>query len=1277
MFRIALGSLPGGVRIASPVPQIVETPVLETPMNNSVTLFNASPPVSPAVGQIRDSYGVNLSPEPSMSIILQRTETERLEICPHFGIDETSLFQVIGNIDMPIAYPGTVISPINDFSHLPLNMDWSASTARPGSFITLTKSPSDVGNNITRLDPAFLRLMIYLVINNLCHDKPAASLVWNFVKYVDAKALHHLLPFNDINSQAFAENALIYAVGAENLDLINTLLDTGISLENVRWKSYLLESFNKELGQSENLSWENPLEYASNRRNLPLARLLLARGAKPSTRSIVLAIRSKTHRAREVEDTSNRAAMELVQALVDAGGDITLQCEKYWQMYEQPLFVAALEGNLDVVNFILTIRAAIHPTVVDEALNITIEESRRIGYATTLEIAKVLVDAGAHISSTSTDCPIDKQPLYLAACKGNLGVVNFLLTKRGTIQPTIINKALKTAINNSGKIGSVTAMGIVKALVDAGADIYQMVDWKEYNPFEANFSNYRCFHDTYDDYLRKTESPKLVDLAVLHNQSKIVEYLISAGARPSPSTLALAVRKENTYLIKSLLKPGGQLNMALLEFYPKSLILAAKKSREASLRYLIRLGRKNKIPFLEHVLTAMEIIGPSGNTKLFEAIYKEVRRVKIPISYTNDLQFIAAIKRGHFEFAKELLGNGWLPESTKTIGTAISLLIQAGEAEIFKILIHNIHQKDSDDFNMDNVKSNLSMLDNYDRSFKSRGKIEIIKYLAKCGFSISPKWIHHAFEYLERSHISGTLIVLPDSSHSGRSVETGHRCGDLSISATMRQSHKDYSCILELLESCGDPLNTNDEVYWDKFLSTLTKSKDRLILRHVLDRYVRSFGLLKIHNHLRNAAERDDIELAQILLEAGGDPDYTLLSSPFSNNLMNTKIVSIMAGAAYKDISILSQAVRHDDTGMLQLLVNAGASPENSYTLESAAIKSNISAVQAILAAYKQRYGACRQRFGIAALIQAIQLSNFDISKKLLIFGVNPILPILNAISGRCESALDRAIRVGNSGNLQMLRLILERGEYQSLGKFNGSSISTHAILVAIRSKNLPALRLLISKGADFSKYSRVDSEPIRTPLQSACAEGFVDGVLLLLESGANVNAPPCADGGATPLQFAAIYGHAGIAIILLEKRADVNASAASIHGRTALEGAAEHGRIETVRVLLENGVSLEGRSFSKALKFAKQNKHFAVHRLLESAQASITCRSVLEHTRSQDDVDVIEMEALSEMEPPEGLLHQQNSDLSFHLMLNEIQFYADTESDSTDTEGYSSDTER
>ncbi|KAE9373917.1 ankyrin, partial [Stipitochalara longipes BDJ] len=123
------------------------------------------------------------------------------------------------------------------------------------------------------------------------------------------------------------------------------------------------------------------------------------------------------------------------------------------------------------------------------------------------------------------------------------------------------------------------------------------------------------------------------------------------------------------------------------------------------------------------------------------------------------------------------------------------------------------------------------------------------------------------------------------------------------------------------------------------------------------------------------------------------------------------------------------------------------------------------------------------------------------------------------------------------------------------------------------------------------------------TALQMASRDGSKEIVELLLEEGADVNAPPAREFGATALQFAAIKGLLGIACVLLQYDADVNAPAAEVDGRTALEGAAEYGRIDMVQLLLNSGANVfqDGQEqYENAMRRASENGHHAVKRLLE-----------------------------------------------------------------------------
>jgi ankyrin repeat protein len=198
------------------------------------------------------------------------------------------------------------------------------------------------------------------------------------------------------------------------------------------------------------------------------------------------------------------------------------------------------------------------------------------------------------------------------------------------------------------------------------------------------------------------------------------------------------------------------------------------------------------------------------------------------------------------------------------------------------------------------------------------------------------------------------------------------------------------------------------------------------------------------------------------------------------------------------------------------------------------------------------------------------------------------------------ESCFGTAIRRDKSQDLWIVRMLLKMGA-------NPNSIATERpkrtpLLAAIELQNLSLVKILISAGAEVNRTAA--GVITRTPLQMAAELGNVEILEELLRNSAKVNALPADMYGATALQFAAIGGYVGIAKILLEIGADVDAAGARIGGRTALEAAAEHGRIDMLQLLLDYRAQIIGsgeEQYQRAVRFAQENGHLAVGRLLEN----------------------------------------------------------------------------
>jgi ankyrin repeat protein len=177
------------------------------------------------------------------------------------------------------------------------------------------------------------------------------------------------------------------------------------------------------------------------------------------------------------------------------------------------------------------------------------------------------------------------------------------------------------------------------------------------------------------------------------------------------------------------------------------------------------------------------------------------------------------------------------------------------------------------------------------------------------------------------------------------------------------------------------------------------------------------------------------------------------------------------------------------------------------------------------------------------------------------------------------------------------------------------SSPMSTPLQVAVAEGEMEAIQLLLEHGADVNAPAGADFG--RTALQAATSaeEPDADLVDLLLVYGADVNAPPATRWGVTALQGAAIRGDIQIARILLAHEANVNAAPAPEEGCTAVEGAARHGRLDMVRLLLSVGAKADPvLGFLRAIELAEKNGHLALADLLREYEiATSLCDRMME----------------------------------------------------------------
>lgn len=158
--------------------------------------------------------------------------------------------------------------------------------------------------------------------------------------------------------------------------------------------------------------------------------------------------------------------------------------------------------------------------------------------------------------------------------------------------------------------------------------------------------------------------------------------------------------------------------------------------------------------------------------------------------------------------------------------------------------------------------------------------------------------------------------------------------------------------------------------------------------------------------------------------------------------------------------------------------------------------------------------------------------------------------------------------------HVNVVEVLLEAGA--EIAAPGGNNIYMNAFEVACGTGNVRLVKVLLSAGA-WACINR--DQPTRyqgrTPIQAAAEGGHEAVVQLLVELGADVNAPPSPSGGLTALQAASHEGHVGLVRFLLAKGAEVNMLAAKNSGLTALQAACLAGEPEVVGVLAEKGAEV------------------------------------------------------------------------------------------------------
>ncbi|GIY63342.1 ankyrin repeat and KH domain-containing protein 1 [Caerostris darwini] len=188
-----------------------------------------------------------------------------------------------------------------------------------------------------------------------------------------------------------------------------------------------------------------------------------------------------------------------------------------------------------------------------------------------------------------------------------------------------------------------------------------------------------------------------------------------------------------------------------------------------------------------------------------------------------------------------------------------------------------------------------------------------------------------------------------------------------------------------------------------------------------------------------------------------------------------------------------------------------------------------------------------------------------------------------------------------SGGYVNIIKLLLHNGA--EINSRTGSKLGISPLMLAAMNGHVQAVKLLLDMGSDINAQIETNRN---TALTLACFQGRNEVVSLLLDRKANVEHR--AKTGLTPLMEAASGGYVEVGKVLLDKGADVNAPPVPSSRDTALTIAADKGHFRFVQLLLERKATVEvkNKKGNSPLWLAANGGHMEVVQLLQTSGADI-----------------------------------------------------------------------